>query len=99
MIAEITSLIKTSKSAVSLLKEIRNLIPNAGQQSEISERILQVEKDLELAESTTAKELGYDLCQCTFPPQIMLYQKDIKSTVCPICSHSKSKGTTVAFSE
>ena len=98
MITELTSIIKTSKSAVSLLKEIQGLIPNAKQNSEISEKILQVEKELALAESSTAKELDYNLCKCTFPPQIMLYNKEKNADICPKCRHG-IKGNFAVFSD
>jgi len=90
MIAEITSILQASKMTVSLLKEMKDLIPNSNQKDEISQKILQVEKELALAEASTAKELGYRLCKCTFPPQIMLYNKQRNSEVCPNCDKSIS---------
>lgn len=96
MIPEIKSLIDVSKSIVGLLKDFRDLAP-APKQSEIAEKIEQAEKELSLAESATAKELGYDLCQCTFPPQIMLYKAEQGATVCPVCSNAKQKKTRIMF--
>ncbi|MCK4842148.1 MAG: hypothetical protein KAT04_09750 [Methylococcales bacterium] len=87
MIAEITSLVATSKIIVELLKEVKNLIPEGSDKEDISRRITQAEKDINLAESSAAKDLGYSLCKCTFPPQIMLFDKDRKQNLCSACGN------------
>ncbi len=90
MIAEITSILQASKMTISLLKEMKDLMPSSVQKDEFSQKILKVEKDLALAEASTAKELGYDLCKCTFPPQIMLYNNERNATICPNCDKNIS---------
>lgn len=37
------------------------------------------------ADAALAQKLSYQLCQCTFPPQIMLWHVSTKETVCPQC--------------
>jgi hypothetical protein len=37
---------------------------------------------LRRADAKLAKELGYELCQCEFPPRIMLWREGERSYVC-----------------
>lgn len=98
MIEEIATVLKIAKSAVELGKEAKSLLPNSEEKEQIELRLEDVEKELRIAEASTAKELGYDLCQCSFPPQIMLFNNEKGATVCPNCGNSCNKRTTVAFS-
>jgi len=38
---------------------------------------------LKRSDSKLAKELGYELCQCTYPPQIMLWDQKRQAYYCP----------------
>lgn len=87
MIAEITSLLTVSKMTISFLKDMKELIPDEDKKNEIEQRIKTVERELALAEAGTAKELGYDLCKCTFPPQIMLFTGKGRIFKCQRCKH------------
>jgi predicted nucleic-acid-binding Zn-ribbon protein len=40
-------------------------------------------ENLDIAKADAAKSLGHVLCQCTFPPQIMLWSETCKAHVCP----------------
>jgi hypothetical protein len=42
-----------------------------GAPQEAEEKLQQAEEQLDLAKAVAAKDLGYRLCRCTFPPQIM----------------------------
>ena len=46
---------------------------------------------LSLAEAKLAKELGYELCLCTFPPSVMLWRQPEKAHVCPACGREVSR--------
>ena len=99
MIEEIFGALRIAKSAIEIGKEAKDLLPDGNQKEEISKKIEDSERDLALAEASTAKDLGYDLCQCTYPPQIMLYDNETGSTICPLCSHSRLKKSIYAFSD
>ena len=60
------------KDAIGLAKSAKDKLPNDGQKTSVEEDLEQAEKIGQLAEAQIAKALGYRLCQCTFPPQIML---------------------------
>jgi hypothetical protein len=98
MLGEIASLLGIAKSAIDIGKEAKDMLPDSKEKEHIEKQIALTEKELAIAEANAAKELNYDLCKCTFPPQIMLYKKDSGASECPSCGHTVNKKTTVAFS-
>ena len=44
-----------------------------------------------LKDHEIAKSLGYDLCDCTEPPQIMLFKRILNANVCPACESAVAK--------
>lgn len=60
------------KDAVGWAKSAKDKLPDDDQKTSVEEDLEQAEKIGQLAEAQIAKALGYRLCQCTFPPQIML---------------------------
>jgi hypothetical protein len=51
------------------------MLPQA-QQKAVDAALEQADKAAQIAEAEMAKGLGYELCTCTFPPQIMLLCRD-----------------------
>lgn len=93
MIEELSLLVGVARSALGLVKETKDMIPDGAAKEQIAKEIDRSEQALALAESATAKALGYDLCKCTFPPQIMLYDHALRSNVCPKCGNSLMSGS------
>ena len=99
MLGEITAFLSIAKSAIDIGKEAKNMLPDGSEKDQIENQIALTERELAIAEANAAKELNYDLCKCTFPPQIMLYKKDRGVSECPGCGHNINKKTTIAFTE
>jgi hypothetical protein len=59
------------RSGVGALKDLIGLIP-ASQRKAAEETLEKADLAFRTAEAKLAKELGYQLCQCTWPPQIMI---------------------------
>lgn len=74
--------------ALSLLKGAKDLLPQSPQRDAVSKSILEAEKAFQIAEAQAAKELGYELCQCTWPPQIKILSKETGDILCPSCNRS-----------
>ena len=91
MLSEITSILGIAKTAIDIGKEAKNLLPDGREKERIENQLASTERELAIAEATSAKELGYDLCKCTFPPQVMLYKKEKGVTECPSCGYSINK--------
>jgi hypothetical protein len=73
--------------ALKAVKGVRDLLPKGKERDQIESKVTDAEKQFALAESQIAASLGYRLCQCTFPPQIMLKKGsgDENEVVCPKC--------------
>ena len=77
--------IKASSDALILLKALYPLLPKGG--NEIEANIEAAEKALQAANVTLAQMWGFKIHDCSFPPQIMLWDEKIKERVCPGCGH------------
>jgi hypothetical protein len=68
--------IELFRAALSLSRDVQQALPKGEQAEAIAKALDEAEKKARLAEAQIAKALGYKLCQCTFPPQIMLLCRD-----------------------
>ena len=80
---EVHNYFQAGKDALGLLKDSYALLPKGPQRDQAVAKIAHAEESLNRADVALAKSLGYTLCQCTFPPQIMLWRERDRSTVCP----------------
>jgi hypothetical protein len=78
--------IKASSEAFILLKALYPLLPTQSR-TEVESKIEAAERALRMADVALAKEWGFKIHDCTFPPQIMLWDEKIKERVCPHCGH------------
>ena len=83
--AEWIGYLTAAKTVIDTLKGIRDLLPKGETSHKIGQQIGEAERALELSRAELAKGLGYHLCKCTFPPQIMLWKETEKTNVCPAC--------------
>lgn len=76
------------KDAISVAKGAKDLLPSGEMKDAIGKSLGAAENATQLAEAQIAQALGYRLCQCTFPPQIMLskgYHGESERLECPSC--------------
>ncbi len=81
--------------AIGLARNVQESLPDSDEKESIEKSLFEADKAVKLAEAQIANALGYNLCKCTFPPQIMLSQ-GYKETnyshkeefVCPKCNKS-----------
>jgi hypothetical protein len=79
---EFSEYIKAGTEAFVLLKSLYPLLPTQSR-DEIEAKIEAAEIALQKANVSLAKSWKFPLCQCTFPPQIMLWKQDKKGHFCP----------------
>jgi hypothetical protein len=79
----VSEYISLSRNALGLFKEAHASLPKGEKKDELEERISAAEASLKRSDAALAHQLGYKLCQCTFPPEIMLWREQQKSWVCP----------------
>lgn len=73
-------------SALSALKQAKDLLPDSPQKAEAAAALERAEREFKIAEAETATKLGYEICRKHFPPEIMLEEKEF-IWVCPKCGN------------
>jgi hypothetical protein len=87
-LAAFTSALQLMKEVIQFLMQVKDLLPTDPKRQGVERRLIEAERSLQMAEAQVAKALGYPLCRCTWPPQIML-SKGLKGQDeifgCPRC--------------
>jgi hypothetical protein len=78
-------------SALSALKQAKDLIPDSPKRTEAEEALHRAERQLKLAEAETLRGLGYELCH-NHPLPITMQSRDDKNWTCPECGNAKTTG-------
>ncbi|TAL81951.1 MAG: hypothetical protein EPN75_03320 [Beijerinckiaceae bacterium] len=82
---EMTAWMTAGKGAVDLMRSAWQLMPKGERKDQIEEKVTQVETALRASDAALAQALGYKLCRCTFPPQIMLWRQSEGTNICELC--------------
>ena len=69
---ELNAYVQASNNVINLMKNLYAALPKGEKHSAVEKQFENAEKALKASEAQLAKSFGYHLCQCTFPPQIML---------------------------
>tara|TARA_R110002074_G_scaffold377728_1_gene555311 strand:+ start:488 stop:856 length:369 start_codon:yes stop_codon:yes gene_type:complete len=90
-LTEISAYIHASRDVLGLLKTMTEMMPKGQEADRAADCLKEAERVLQVSEAQLAKALGYTLCQCTFPPQIMLSKghharHDTEVFQCPSCN-------------
>jgi hypothetical protein len=98
---EIGLYIKATRDVLDILKTLGGLLPKGADSEAAKSRLLEAEKALRVSEVQLAKALGYKLCQCTFPPEIMLVTSrnnvlDIDIRTCAKCGRQEPSQTRIS---
>ncbi len=83
--------INTIKAVLSALKKAKDLLPDGAEKKSVQQSLEAAERDCKLAEAQIAQALRYQLCRCTFPPQIMRsigYRQNREHFECPVCPNT-----------
>jgi hypothetical protein len=89
----VSEYIKASSEAIVLIKTLYLLLPTQSR-AEVEAKIHAAEIALQEANVFLAKEWGFKLHDCTFPPQIMLWSPSAKTQICPGCGHKRANPPT-----
>jgi hypothetical protein len=84
------SAIDLMRNAIGLAREANELSKDGAAKQAAATGLLEAERATRLAEAQIAQALGYKLCQCAFPPHIMLsegYEPRYGEEIfrCPAC--------------
>lgn len=81
-VKDLSEYFAAGKGAIELLKAAYAALPSGAQRDKIEAKVRTAEDMLNRSDAKLARDLGYRLCQCTFPPQIMLWREPDKAWVC-----------------
>lgn len=83
----VSEYIKASAEAIVLIKTLYPLLPTQNR-DEVEAKIHAAEDALQKANVFLAQAWGFQTHDCSFPPQIMLYDKKLNERVCPGCGYT-----------
>jgi hypothetical protein len=95
---EVTGWLSAGKSVVDIMKSAMDLMPKGSDKESLARKILETEKAIKRADATLAKELGYSICECDWPPEIMLWKEQQQLFVCPNpnCGRTAPRGMVIS---
>ena len=83
------------KAALDLLRSAGALLPVARRRA-VEQKTDEAEAALKIAAASAAQALGYKLCRCVFPPEIMLWDKVDRAHVCGRCGDRRFEGMRIS---
>jgi hypothetical protein len=86
-ISEWTEYLRAAREVLSLFDKVHSQIPSEGERSQLKNHIAIADAALKTTEAELAKKLGYRICRCTFPPQVMLWDQARRKDVCAKCGN------------
>jgi|ERR1035437_2736618 hypothetical protein len=82
----VSEYIKAGTEAIVLIKTLYPLLPTQSR-GEVEAKIYAAEEALQKANVFLAQAWGFQIHDCSFPPQIMLWNEELKERVCPGCGY------------
>lgn len=89
MIEYFTTALSLVRNALGLIKDAKDALPDSKKPA-VEAAIQEAEQSFKIAEAKAAEELGYLLCQCTWPPQIAV-REPTGAHRCPNCKRDVSQ--------
>jgi hypothetical protein len=85
---DLTAYVGAAKGVIDLFKSASALLPKGENKDQIDREIRAAEEILKRGDAKLAKELGFKLCQCEYPPRPMLWREEQNAWVCqnPACN-------------
>jgi hypothetical protein len=87
--------LRLGKDALDLLKSALPFLPQGKQREDAETKINAAEKGLAESKAEMAKKLGYKLCLCEYPPEVMLWREREQANVCPLWGRKNPRPVVV----
>jgi predicted RNA-binding Zn-ribbon protein involved in translation (DUF1610 family) len=83
------------KEAIGLVHSANDQLPAGESQKAIQQKVEEAERLIQVGHATVGESLGFQLCHCTWPPQVMAssgYSEEtqVEQFTCPNCGKSVS---------
>jgi hypothetical protein len=74
--------VAAGRAVLELMRSASEFLPKGRDRDAIAKRLDEADRALELSNARLARELGYPLCRCAFPPKPMLWDNARGAFVC-----------------
>lgn len=78
----VSEYLQAGKATIDLLKAASILLPKGEKRDEIEKTVNLAVETMKRSDAALAQKLGYNLCQCQFPPSMMLWREKQSGYVC-----------------
>ena len=83
--------VDAAKATITLLTAAKDALPQGKPREQVEAKLHEAERSKKGADARLAKELGLRLCDCEFPPNVMLWREAEKAHVCPHCGRRRDR--------
>ena len=94
---DVSAWVTAAKGALDLMRSGWQLLPRGDKKDELEINVKKAEEALQISSVTLAKSLDYKLCKCTFPPQIMLWNKEKRTNICSLCGNEDPPQPNISY--
>lgn len=88
---EMRVFLATAGQLLSVFKQAKDILPDSKEKDDATQALETAESSLKITEVKLAQSLGYELCQCSWPPKIMLYKHKLDEYHCEECGNAKTR--------
>ena len=85
---ELNQFLSSIGQVLSLLKKGKDLLPDGKEKEDTEQALMEAEASLKVAEAKLAQSMGFELCQCSWPPNIMLFKHQHDEYRCSACGNA-----------
>lgn len=85
---EIKECLTAAAQFLSIFKQARDLLPESKEKDKASEALIKAESSFKAAEAQLAQSMGFELCQCAWPPNIMVFKHEFDEYYCNECGNA-----------
>ena len=88
---EIRVFLAAAGQFLSVFKKAKDLLPDSKEKDDATKALETAESSFKVAEAQLAQSMGFELCQCSWPPNIMLYRHELDEHHCSECGNAKTR--------
>ncbi len=85
---EIKVYFSAASQVLSIFKQAKDLLPESKEKDEASKALVKAESSFKAAEAQFAQSMGFELCQCAWPPNIMILKHEHDEYQCKECGNA-----------
>lgn len=85
---EINEFLSAASQFLNVFKQAKDLLPDSKEKIDATEALRKAESSFRVAEAKLAQSMGFELCQCSWPPSIMVFKHELDEYHCNECGNA-----------